>query len=244
MDISEFLESQNKTLDLMRNFERDETRKIGIRPDPGLVNRRGGFFLSLMHEPEIVTKASKLSLEIGRRVPAVSYTNNELHTTAGSIPESQQDYFYYDEGMPTHRRFLDAVVNVANEVATEMRSGACQILFSEPYIIVPTCVVAPGQPNEAFIEIINTVKKVSEEVGVEFKLPWGAHMTLCRFTKTKKPEEVQALFHLLKNEAPFGLSRVTGIAAGYTLRRKIEEGATLLRYTRGPFHVEKFFPFR
>lgn len=243
MNIIEFLGHQDKVYDDMRSLERDRTRTKGIEPDPRLISRNGGFFLSFVHEPRITARASAISVRIGACVPAISYTTEELHTTAGSIVDSIQDHFYFDREMPVHKEWLDAVLHVAYEVTSVVGADPCLIAFTDPFMIVPTGVVAPGQPNQGFFEVIHAVERVSKEYGVKFRLPWGAHMTLNRFTERKSVTEAQKLFDLLGRERPLGVSRIIGISAGYTLRKRTERGVTNLKDTRGPFYTEKFFPF-
>ena len=242
MNIVDFCAKQDGIYGQMRQKEREQTRTIGIEPCQVLVTRRGGFFISLVHSPEISERVATFSAKVGALVPAVVFGAEEIHTTAGSMVGSlQQTQFYFDPELTEHRDNLRAVESVAEALAQAMNGQACSIRFEERPIITSQVIVAPGQPSQGFVDLANTVVAIGERLKVPMVPAWGAHMTVSRFAEKRTPAELVDLFRLVENEPPFGQSRPVGIAVGYSIRHKSEQYVTDLRLTPGHLFPTKFF---
>ena len=243
MNLNDFLLKQREIKADMRRVEREESRVTGIRPDPGLIGRRGGFYLSLINEPEITEKAAAFSAKVGALTPAMVYSAADIHTTAGWITESVKEHFYFDPTSPEHRNSLEALITIAYEISRVVRTCQCEVDFCYRLNLIPTGILAVGKPNQDIIDVANLVVDRGTRLGVKMSPPRVIHASLTRFTKARQPEELSEIFQLLEDEPPLGPSRPIGIAAGYTLRNESERFVEDLRETPGHFRSVKFFPF-
>src|SRR3989338_3308552 len=241
---SEFLAEQERNYESLRR-QQEQAMQTGIEADPSLRERSGGFFLSLIHPPEVVTKVTALSHQIAELVPAIVYRPQDIHTTSGRLEDgSFGPGFYFDESRPEHAESLRRVLKIAEEVAKRIPSqDSGSIAFTGELFVTPRVIVVASMPDEAQTRTFELVRQVGEEMRTPIKPAWGAHMTISRFTDVRSREEIGHLLDLLRNATPIGISRPIGISAGYTLRQKEEINYTDLRKTPGPFHGVKTFAF-
>lgn len=244
MDISQLFLRQTSIYEDMRRQEREESHVTGIVKDPGLIMRRGGFFLSMIHPPEFARKAAAFSAKIGALTQAMVYDEKQVHTTVGSIPTSVAQHFYFDINREDHAHQLSIIECAAEEVAKRVGAETCEISFITPCILLPNLIIAPGEANQAVFEVTNMLATFGTQVGVPIAPCKNGHMTLSRFTEAKGVEEITDLRRLIKTESVLGVSRPIGIAAGYTLRHESERSVADLRETPGHFHAVKLFPFQ
>ncbi|MDO8589698.1 MAG: hypothetical protein Q7R69_00260 [bacterium] len=212
--------------------------------DPGLVTRRGGFFLSLIHPPEFAQKVADFSAKVGALMPAMVYSNKEIHTTVGSISTSVIPHFYFDGNREDHAHQLSVIERVAEETAKRVKAGVCKIGFITPCILLPNLIIAPGEANQSVFEVTTALTEFGTQMGLAMAPCKNGHVTVNRFTEAKSVGEISDILRLMEKEPPFGVSHPIGIAAGYTLRHESERNVTDLRETPGHFHGTKFFRFQ
>src|SRR3989344_414973 len=242
MTFAEFCLKQSGIYDDMRRQEREESRITGIVEDPGLITRRGGFFLSLIHPPEFARKIADLSARVGALTPAMVYGDKKIHTTVGSISTSVIPHFYFDGNREDHVRQLSTMEQVAK--ASAKRARMCEINFRTSCILLPNLIIAPGEANEGVFEVTTALTEFGTQMGLAMAPCKNGHATVNRFTEAKGVEEISGLLRLVEKEPPFGVSHPIWIAAGSTLRHESERNVTDLRETPGHFSATKFFPFQ
>jgi len=245
MGYNEFLAEQQRNYESLQR-QQQETLRTGIEADPMLRERKGGFFLSLIHPIEVVNRVAALSRQIAELVPAVVCHPQDVHTTAGMLLDgSFGPDFYFDEGKPEHAESLKRALKVAETVAERVVANSSgSIAFNGELFVTPRVIVAAGMPDEAQVNTFELVKQIGEELGTPIKPAWGAHITISRFIDRRNREEIGPLFDLLKRTSPIGVSIPVGISAGYTLWKKSECNCTDVRNTLVSFHGVKTFLFR
>jgi len=244
MDFSRFSIEREKRIEEIKKEEWEETRVIGIRPDPGLINKRGGFYLSLIFPDSIAQKAAAFSAKVGNIIPAMVYRQNDVHITIGWITESVQNYFYFDDTLKSHREHLARVIDIAKQVAETTSPGQCQVNFGHRPFMKTTGILTVGDFSQSILDMAVYVSCLGEEHNVITTSPFVTHSSLSRFTEAKSADQIQELFNLVDTEAPLGLVKPIGISAGYTLRDPSDRNVADLRDSPGHFYGVKFFPFK
>ena len=244
MNLNQFLQNQEKNYNEIRNLQRLVVEEKGIEPDPALVERRGGFFIVLIHSTVITRKAMRFSREVSKRAPAIVYGSTHVHTTLGRCTFGFGPQFYFNahtdkKGAGILRKLSDVISNISETIPR----NALEINYTE-YLLTPHSLIAAGTPNEVFVKMLNLMIEEGKRRNIEINPPWGAHITLSRFTERRTLREMSPVLSTqLGKAAPFGRSAPIGIAAGYTFREPKERHFVDLRKTPGHFRPYKVFLF-
>ena len=75
--------------------------------------------------------------------------------------------------------------------------------------------IVEGIPNEKFIEYINRITKDASKYNIEFKMPWGAHITISRFLRKTSHDKTLELLDIVKENKEIGISVPISVDIGY-----------------------------
>lgn len=231
MNLENFLKEQEKNYNEIRALLVLET---GAEADPALQERRGGFFISLIHADELTQSGAKISAEIAHIVPSVSYGTKDIHTTLGRVKQEYGPHFYCNPDKEPSVTILQKLKEVVKEALTDVIEPYPRIAYSD-YLVTRHAVIAVGTPNEWFVKFTGALIKKGGNCGIEIIPPWGAHITMGRFTEKIPRNEITRLADLLKRSVPLGVSFPVAVATGYTARKPDERLCANLKDTPGHF---------
>ena len=194
--------------------KRAEVLVHGIRPEVHYRNRRGAFSIALLHSSHVAETFSSVSRMIATCVPAVVYPPCNIHTTLyiARMPAP----FLYNPHDSEHQTILRTLVQATGASFAERKPRVCCIEYSR-YFLTQEAVLAPGEPDNAFVEMVDLLSVNCEKLGVVGNPAWGAHATVSRFTAQKPASDLGALLKLLERSPVVGTSVCTKIAVGYSL---------------------------
>lgn len=212
MSLDAFCKTQEEVYSKLRLLT-SEVANTGLRPEKNLSEKRGGFTVALKH-PKVVSEGfSALSHHIARLVPSVAYDAQEIHTSLCShgmrinFTHTPDD----EEGVET----LEMLREIVRCVCSRPRPQA--IVEFGAAILTPEAVIAPGLPNQGFVELVYTLADEALSRGVRIQPAWGAHTTIARFKRAVPAADLQPLADLIRNTPPMGQSVAERIAVGYSL---------------------------
>ncbi|OHA27742.1 MAG: hypothetical protein A3C08_03225 [Candidatus Taylorbacteria bacterium RIFCSPHIGHO2_02_FULL_47_18] len=231
MNLERFLKVQEQTYKEIRDLRVLDT---GAKADVALQERRGGFFVSLIHASDITRNAARLSSKIAHIVPSITYQCEHIHTTVGRVIKEFGPHFYCDPDSETNRNVLALLGEIVKDAMTKLNTPYPKIIYTE-YLTTRNSVIAIGAPNEWFTNFAEALVDISKQAGMEIAPPWGAHITVSRFTEKITKKELGGLSDLLRIYTPLGISIPVAVAIGYTFRRREEQKCRDLRETPGHF---------
>lgn len=210
-----FLKGQECIYDEFRRLAAEEVVTKGVKTDPRLTERFGGFSVNISPSAEVARRAADFSKKISAAVSAIIYPAEEIHTTLcgyGAGPG-----FLADIKKPEFRDVLRGLISGVEEILPAVRRFSCAINNYDGYLYTPAVVIAAGRPNEAFIELMASVEESCYKKGLILRPAWGAHITLSRFLNVEiPPEGLGGFLKIVSETPPLGRSVATRLNVGYT----------------------------
>jgi len=186
----------------------------GIKTDPRLTERFGGFSVNVSPSPDVAHRAADFSRRISAAVSAIIYPAEEIHTTLcgyGARPG-----FLADSEKPEFRDVLRGLISGVEEILPVAGSFSCAINYDE-WLYTPAVVIAAGRPNEAFVGLMAAIEESCGKEGFALRPAWGAHITLSRFMNVEiPPEGLGGFLKIVSETPPLGRSVATRLNVGYT----------------------------
>ena len=130
---------------------------------------------------------------------------DEIAEAAGTFSTNLGERFSPDLGV------LNRLVSAVRETG---RLAAPTIEYNE-WLFNQSTLIAAGTPNEAFLEISQRIVDSAKKESLELRLPWGAHITIARFTRPQTYDELAGFRSFLENAALLGTSRPACIDVGH-----------------------------
>lgn len=165
--------------------------------------------IALEHPPCVARQAAAVSRRLAEVVPAIVYEPRDFHTTLGIF--GRGDNFVYAEN---HRDLIETLRDAA-VAARKSVSGQPGVTFGE-YLYTPEVTIASGQPNEAFVELVNAVEEETAKRACPVRPAWGAHGTLSRVHTPTPSAFADQFCGVLSAAEPLGESRPVRIVIGHS----------------------------
>lgn len=237
----QWLEKQNGIYQKSFRDQKSAVLQKGLKPDPAIAKRDGGFIVAFRHPSSISEKIEEFAKNINCLAnlrPVLPYYGEIVHTTIGTV--SVGPGFVVDPDKEDHQRIINALwwavcYVFADPETCSLDIGPIEINYPE-YLFNQTTVIARAEPNENFFKGIEAIKEIVKHRTVDLSPSWGAHITVARFTHNVAPgqEGLEFQFPELCKEAVVpGRSRVAAIDVGSFL---VDSGGFSFRtYHRLPF---------
>ena len=199
MDFTEFIAKQEEVYNKFRDISKLEIE--GTKPS--IPDSQGGYLIIFRHPLKVTEKVEGFSKRISQIVPAIVYDSATIHTTISD--------FGIKEGFAPEKDILEKLCNSARRVFFKDTPA---ISYSE-WLYNQNTVIVAGMPDETFLEIAQGIYSSGEKNGIKLRMPWGAHITVNRFTEQKSPEELKDFFKLMKEAPVLGKSVPENIDVAY-----------------------------
>ena len=209
-DTTDFIKEQDLRYDDFRKAAL-ETKKDGLKADPNLEKKMGGFYIVLKHRIEIIDPVEKFSREIASNVPAIIYGGTDVHTTLGSY--SAKMGMIVDPRKPKHEETLERMSWAVLEAIQGWKD--LSIDYTE-YLHTSCVAIALGIPSPGFVKLVNRLVLACKKREIDLKPAWGAHITLSRFKANVPAKKLKTFFRLFKETPPLGKSSPVIIGVGYS----------------------------
>ncbi|MBT3304121.1 hypothetical protein HN592_04850 [Candidatus Woesearchaeota archaeon] len=198
MSFESFLEQQDGIYESFKAF---------IKSDKGVVpksHRQGAYMIAFRHSDEITNKIMDFSNKVSKLVRSIKYDKSNAHTTI-IIFQAKDDFVCDTKMLERLSEVVEGCLPLLERVVVDYD---CWLLNQDAG-------VAAGKPNSAFYGVVEQIVNQASKKGMEFRLPWGAHITVARFLESKSKDEIKELIQLFKTELPIGKSKPVSIDVGY-----------------------------
>lgn len=195
-----FLEKQNRIYSEFRDISNIKIE--GLKPK--LEDNKGGYIIALRHPNNIISEIDKITSKVNEKVTCIKYDKSNIHTTLATYNECIG--FIHD------KKQLELIASIAEKNITLIKG--LKINYYECLINQDTAIVA-GIPNEKFIEYIDRISKDASKYNIEFKMPWGAHITISRFLRKTSYDKTLELLDIVKENKEIGISVPISVDIGY-----------------------------
>ncbi|MBI3334494.1 hypothetical protein HYZ97_03335 [Candidatus Pacearchaeota archaeon] len=213
----EFLKEQERRL--TRIFRQNQVKNKGIASSD-LPEREDCYYIGLQYSPQDHQRIHLLSQEIAARVPAYVYQPQDLHVTLANGYITPGGFTTDNEII---RKLGEIVESLADRPAPRMVYPG--LLFNE------TTTIMPAYADRAFFDLAHTIHTKAKEEGLELNFPWGAHMSISRFTTQRSPEELTDLFSFIEQAEPIGEVTANRVSFGVAERRVILREYGYMRFS-------------
>lgn len=151
--------------------------ETGMQPDPVVTDRKGGYFINFALNPSTEDQVQAFAERVKSEVPSILvYGKEMLHTTlsdllvtSGFIPH--EDPNYHDVSSKLAQAVFEADKVTANFVGCSYADG---------FVFNGTTGILKGRPARTFLQYAETIVEEAAKLGIELRLPWGAHVTFAR----------------------------------------------------------------
>ena len=120
-------------------------------------------------------------------LPLDVYGADIFHSTISDYRTA--DGFVDDE---PHRLVIDELAPVIRQAVVALpriTRNHCAIGYRRRLLCNQTTVIAPGEPSEEWLIIVERIIERCLDAGIPLREPWGAHMTLARFHDACLPSQ-------------------------------------------------------
>lgn len=164
-----------------------------------------GYLVAWSHPAQVIEKLARVNLRINKLVACLRIDQSNAHTTLSTYHSQALETFSLQsellEGLAAACKKLDPALLSA------VRIDFQEWLFNEDTLI------AAGQPNQAFWEAGEALISAGQALGLQFRMPWGAHITAARFFEPA--EKAQELAKVLLQMPCLGVSQPEAVFAGH-----------------------------
>lgn len=213
-DIKAFRREQERIYRERFRHQEAMIRREGFKPDPIVTGERGGVLVAFLPDLEARWRMRDILDLLGRCITTCDVSHIRYATTPfrhhratvhSTISDCEvADHFVPSLDMVTNR-FIDMLrFNVAKTVRSLPMTTRkrCVIRFNKPLLCNSTTVIAPGEPSEEWLIVVDRIIRRCRSAGIDLRDPWGAHMTLARFTETTEPWRAKQLLPLVHEIRP------------------------------------------
>ena len=154
-------------------------------PKPGALV--GGYLISFRHPFQITRVVESFSRRIENEggVPIQAYHAADLHTTISDM--DKKEGFIFDE------KILESLSRCVEDTLNGFGKIKPNINFSR-WLYNPGAIVVAGTPDQNFVDISEAVYSLGKNRGINVRMPWGAHISACRFTQPQSSENLENFF--------------------------------------------------
>ena len=199
MDFQDFLREQEEIYS--RFGDKPRIREEGLVPE--ITKKHGGYLVAFRHPGHITSRVTDLSQRAARIIPSIGYNDQNAHTTL-------TDYGLEDGFVP-NGRILDQLA----EAVKSMRGTRPPCIDYRKWLYNQNSLIAAGYPDEEFFRAAQLLHESGRQQGLDFRLPWGAHITTNRLLENVEPEKLEELFRLVDSFPVLGRSTPFAIDVGY-----------------------------
>lgn len=164
-----------------------------------------GYFAVWRFSNALMTKAADFNRQINEIIPGFRFDETNLHTTITVYQSQPQDTFKPDNSI------LETLATICTNLDSDLLD-AVQIDFKE-WLFNEGAVIAAGQGNEAFWQVGADFQEAGARQGHNWRMPWGAHMTVARFLNSS--DKTEDLLTLTKQTPTIGLCQPNSILIGH-----------------------------
>lgn len=193
--------------------------RAGMNPDPFVTERKGGYYLFRRVDPELAYLVEHVGRVIHKIAPEVLvYPGDVLHTTytdfrvaSGFDPSTDQD----------HHHVLQAFDTIASGIAklTERRKLCAAATYGEVLFGLNAFVLEGFSCDSSHLDDSLFMQEEGKRLlGVELRLPWGAHVSFGRVASPISAEKVRKLADYCRSLYPVTVDRIypyVGVEAGW-----------------------------
>lgn len=155
--------------------------ETGMQPDPVVTDRKGGYFINFALNPSIEDQIQAFAERVKSEVPSILvYGKEMLHTTlsdllvtSGFIPHKSPDYHEVSS------KLAQAVY-----IARERTASFVGCSYADGFVFNGTTGILKGKPARTFLQYAATIVEEAAKLGIELRLPWGAHVTFARASQS------------------------------------------------------------
>lgn len=169
------------------------------------------YYVGLIHDSDIAAKAKSMSEEISKQVSGVLYNETNLHTTMANGGITRGEF----TANPNVIDKLGVIVRAA-------RKESFSPLTYHAWLANQSGVIAAAYGSEDFFNFALAINSGARNAGIDVNFPWGAHMSVSRFSEDREPRSLNGLQDLLNSEMPLGKSRAVKIGIGTAYTTKTE----------------------
>ena len=183
----------------------------GMKPDPFVIERKGGYLLFRRPNPEVAAKVAEFGEMVKQITPSVLvYPENVLHSTftdyqvwPNFIPSEALDHGHVLEQ-------LDTIVKIFPRV------HASTVVYKRALFGL-NAFVLEGESDELFYLCACAMHGIGQGLGMNLRMPWGAHLTFGRTSGEVSPAHVAELAELCSSVYPLisGPQHFVSLEAGW-----------------------------
>lgn len=185
MEFTEFSAKQRNIYDRF-NQAMAGLKETGMQPDTVITERKGGYFINFALPSSIGDAVELFAAEVKKEVPdMVVYAKEMLHTTLsdfmvspGFVPHESLDY-----------NTVSGKLAQAALAAYKLLNLRSECFYEEGFVFNGTTGILKGQPTGSFLLYAETIVKEASKLGVDLRLPWGAHVTFARASEVVSPSD-------------------------------------------------------
>jgi hypothetical protein len=168
----------------------------GMKRDPFVAERRGGYFLFRRPNPKVAAKVAEFGKAIQQIAPDVLvYPEDVLHST---FTDYQVRPNFIPSEAPDHGQVLEQFDTL---VKVFPRVHASTVIY-ERVLFGLNAFVLEGESDQLFYLCACAMHGIGQGLGIELRMPWGAHLTFGRTSKDVSPAQVAELAKLCTSVYP------------------------------------------
>lgn len=199
MEFNDFLAKQEG---IYEKFRASGVKEKGLSPN--VPEKQGGYLVIFRHPDNITSRLENFSERVNEVIPIIKYGRENAHTTIS-------DYMVGDDFSPD-----ETVLNgLSRAVHLQLDTTRGVEIDYRNWMLNQNTGIVAGYPNANFTNGAERIVEYAKLRGLELHMPWGAHITACRFLEEGNQEQVDEVLRLFKEEKPLGASYPTSIDVGH-----------------------------
>lgn len=168
----------------------------GMEVDPFVTERRGGYYLFRRPNPEVAAKVAEFGNLIKQIAPNVLvYPEGALHST---FTDYQVRPNFIPSEAPDHGQVLEMFDTI---VKAFPRVHASTVIYKR-ILFGLNAFVLEAEPDELFYLCACAMHGIGQGLGMNLRMPWGAHLTFGRTSGDVSPAQVAELAELCASAYP------------------------------------------
>lgn len=169
------------------------------------------YYVAFTFPDEINAEIEKFSKEISNLVPTVTYNPANIHTTLAN-------------GYITHGDFKvdNNIIDKLSDIVGGASKKKISSLVYHSWLINSGGIISAAYGNEGFFNVAYEINQEAKKRGLELNFPWGAHMSVNRFSEAKRPDQIKDLLSFIEQAKPLGQISPIKITLGTAYTTKNE----------------------
>lgn len=176
-----------------------------------LPNLESCYYVALVFSDEVNAKIEKFSKKISNLVPTITYNSANIHTTLANGYITRGDF-------KVDKNIIDKLSDIVMDVSKKKISP----LIHHSWLINSGGIISATYGNEGFFNAAYEINQEAKKRGLELNFPWGAHMSVNRFSEAKKPDQIKDLLSFIEQAKPLGQISPIKITLGTAYTTKNE----------------------